>query len=93
VKKIEASQPITVLPPTPAYQPALEHFVGPQEAADFLRTSKKHVLNMVRRRLIPGHPLDPTAQKKDWRFLLSELRAYMLTCGQRPPEAPKPRRV
>jgi len=51
------------------------------------------VLAMVREGLIPGHPLDPNAKKKDWRFLLSELHAYMVSCESRPPGALKPRRV
>jgi hypothetical protein len=52
------------------------------------------VLEMVRNGLIVGHPLNPNSKKKDWRFLLSELHAYMLSCESRPPEARKlPRRV
>jgi len=35
---------------------------------------------MVRAGIIVGHPLDPLSKKKDWRFLLSELHAYMLSC-------------
>ena len=79
-------------PSAPAYEP-VEHFVDPKAAADFLRTSRRHVLEMVRKGGIPGHPLDPASQKKEWRFLLSELRQYMLECGQRPPEAQTTRRV
>jgi len=69
-----------------------EPFVDPDAAANYLRTTRRHVLEMVREGLIPGHPLDPHAKKKDWRFLLSELHAYMLSCGQRPPGASKPPR-
>ncbi len=79
-------------PSAPAYE-SVEHFVDPKTAADFLRTSRRHVLEMVRKGRIPGHPLDPASQKKEWRFLLSELRQYMLKCGQRPPEAQTTRRV
>jgi excisionase family DNA binding protein len=69
-----------------------EAFVDPDTAADYLQTTRRHVLEMVREGLIPGHPLDHHAKKKDWRFLLSELHAYMLSCDQRPPEACKPPR-
>lgn len=69
---------------------SLEHFVDPQTGAEFLRTSRKRVLEMVRRGKIPGYPIDPHSQKKEWRFLLSELRDYMLKSGQRPPGAHKP---
>jgi len=71
----------------------VESFVDPDTAANYLQTTRRHVLEMVREGLIPGHPLDPHAKKKDWRFLLSELHAYMLSCDQRPPGACKPRRV
>ena len=69
-----------------------ESFVDPESAATYLRTTRRHVLEMVRGGLIPGHPLDAQAKKKDWRFLLSELHAYMLSCDQRPPGARKPPR-
>ena len=79
--------------PTPFTLPEpLEPFVDPDTAANYLQTTRRHVLEMVREGLIPGHPLDPHAKKKDWRFLLSELHAYMLSCDQRPPGAPKPLR-
>jgi len=68
----------------------VEPFVDPDAAADYLRTTRRHVLAMVREGLIPGHPLDPNAKKKDWRFLLSELHACMVSCESRPPGARKP---
>jgi Helix-turn-helix domain len=71
---------------------SVEPFVDPDTAAHYLHTTRRHVLEMVREGLIPGHPLDPHAKKKDWRFLLSELHAYMLSCDQRPPGAHKPSR-
>jgi len=85
------STPLPVSAPN-VHEP-LEYFVDPDAAADFLRTSRKHVLEMVRKGLIPGHLLDPPSQKKEWRFLLSELREHMLKCEQRPPEAQTKRRV
>ena len=82
-----SNQSIPVVPSSPA-----ERFVDPDTAASYLQTTRRRVLAMVREGLIPGHPLDPYAKKKDWRFLLSELHAYMLSCDQRPPGAPKPPR-
>jgi hypothetical protein len=77
----------------PARSPApVESFVDPDTAAQYLHTTRRHVVEMARAGLILGHPLDPRAKKKDWRFLLSELRAYMLSCDQRPPGARKPPR-
>jgi excisionase family DNA binding protein len=63
--------------PVVANAPA-EPFVDPDTAANYLQTTRRHLLEMVRKRLIPGHPLDPHAKKKDWRFPLSEVHAYML---------------
>jgi hypothetical protein len=71
-------------------QANLEPFVDPDTAAHFLGTTRRHVLEMVRAGLIIGHPLDPNSKKKDWRFLLSELYTYMVSCEARPPGAPKP---
>ena len=84
---VDPTQAVPRVLATPA-----EPFVDPDAAANYLRTTRRHVLEMVREGLIPGHPLDPYAKKKDWRFLLSELRAYMLGCDQRPPGAHKPPR-
>jgi len=77
----------------PAMLPApVEAFVDPDTAARYLHTTRRQLLEMVRAGLILGHPLDPRAKRKDWRFLLSELHAYMLSCDQRPPGARKPPR-
>ena len=78
--------------PTPFTLPEpLEPFVDPDTAANYLRTTRRHVLEIVREGLIPATRSTPR-KKKDWRFLLSELHAYMLSCDQRPPGAPKPSR-
>ena len=82
-----STRAVPVVPLAPA-----EPFVDPDTAANYLRTTRRHVLEMVREGLIPGHPLDPFAKKKEWRFLLSELHAYMLSCDERPPGARKPPR-
>ncbi len=73
-------------------RPRLEAFVDPDTAAEFLGITRRTLLQKVRAGKLPGHPVDPAAEKKDWRFLLSELHAYMLSCETRPPGAPKPAR-
>jgi len=40
-----------------------ETFVEP-DAANYLRTTRRHMLEMVREGLIPGYPLDPHAKKE-----------------------------
>ena len=57
-----------------------EHFVDGDTAATFLGITRRTLLQKVRDGKIPGHALDPSAEKKDWRFLLSELHAYMVSC-------------
>ena len=56
----------------------LEHFVDADKAAEFLSLSRKHVLKLAIRGVIPAHPLG-FGQRKTWRFLLSELHSWMLS--------------
>jgi hypothetical protein len=77
IRRIEimmSTQTIPVVPPAP-----MARFVDPDTAANYLQTTRRRLLEMVREGLIPGHPLDPHTKKKDWRFLLSELHAWMLS--------------
>jgi excisionase family DNA binding protein len=55
----------------------LEYFVDADEAARFLKIDRRTVLEWARLDRIPAHPLDPSSQRKDWRFLLSELDAWL----------------
>ena len=57
-----------------------EPFVDADKAATFLSLSRKHILKLAVRGLMPAHPLG-FAQRKTWRFLLSELRDWMLSNG------------
>jgi hypothetical protein len=56
---------------------SLEPFVDADIAAAFLGITRRTLLQKVRTGKIPGHPLDPTAQKKEWRFKLSELDRFI----------------
>ncbi len=51
----------------------LEPFVDADIAATFLGITRRTLLQKVRAGKIPGHPLDSTAKKREWRFKLSEL--------------------
>jgi len=55
-----------------------EPFVDADVAARFLSLSRKHILKLAIHGVIPAHPLGP-GQRKTWRFLLSELRDWLLT--------------
>lgn len=54
-----------------------ERFVDAAEAATFLSISRKHLLRLSRQGHVPAHPLG-FGSRRTWRFLLSELRAYVL---------------
>ena len=54
-----------------------EPYVAAEEAAEFLKITPRRVKEMARAGTIPAHPVDPTAERKEWRFLLSELSAWM----------------
>lgn len=76
-------------------QPLFEPFVDPDTAAEFLQTSRRDLLDKTRKGKIPGHPLDPDAKKKDWRFKLSELDQALrspLNSQSQPPEPSRKRR-
>jgi hypothetical protein len=55
-----------------------EPFVDADVVARFLSLSRKHILKLAIHGVIPAHPLG-AGQRKTWRFLLSELRDWMLT--------------
>jgi hypothetical protein len=54
-----------------------EPFVSADTAAAFVGITRRTLLQKVRAGKIPGHPVDPDAKKKDWRFKLSELDRSM----------------
>ncbi len=70
-----------------------EPFVDADTAAAFVGISRRTLLQKARAGKLPGHPLDPHAKKKDWRFKLSELDQFLratvhsptrLICSRRP---------
>lgn len=54
-----------------------ECFVDASIAADYLGCSRKYVLRLSRRGAIPAHPIS-FGRRVTWRYLLSELRAWVL---------------
>lgn len=54
-----------------------EPYVAAEEAAAYLKVTPRRVKDMARAGAIPAHPVDPNAERKEWRFLLSELSAWM----------------
>lgn len=54
-----------------------EHYVAPAEAAEFLKITPRRLKDMARAGAIPAHPVEPDAERKEWRFLLSEVSSWM----------------
>lgn len=57
--------------PVSPYQ--LERFVDANAVAEHLSVTRRQILQMTRRGIIPGHPIDPTVGRKQWRYKLSEV--------------------
>ncbi len=67
MQRVSAVTSVSVPPPV------REYYVDPDEAALFLKVDRRTVTRWAREGHIPAHPLDLNAERKDWRFLLSEL--------------------
>jgi excisionase family DNA binding protein len=55
---------------------ALEPYVGPEEAAAFLKTNRLKAIRMARSGALPAYPLG-RGKRRQWRFKLSELDKHM----------------
>ena len=64
-----------------------EHFVDPNALAEHLSVTRRQVLEMTRRGIIPGHPLGIGKSRKVWRYKISEVETA-LGSGVRKPEVP-----
>ncbi len=69
------STSLAFVPAQPPKRP--EPFVDADTAATFLGITRRTLLLKARLGKIPGHPLDPSAKKKEWRFKLSELDQHL----------------
>ena len=58
--------------------PLQEYFVDASVAAKFLGCSRKYVLRLSKQGVIPAHPIS-FGRRVTWRYLLSELRAWVLS--------------
>jgi hypothetical protein len=74
---LEANMSASPAVVTKSFPQRLEPFVDADIAATFLGITRRTLLLKVRAGKIPGHPLDPTAHKKEWRFKLSELDRFL----------------
>jgi hypothetical protein len=68
------------MPPTDTPQ-QIEHFVDANAVASHLAITKRAVLKLARENKLPCHPLTPYLRTKKYRFLLSEIDAFLLGVG------------
>ena len=54
----------------------IEPFVDATKAAQFLNLSRRRVLELARKGLIPAHPIG-SGRRRVWRFRLSELASAL----------------
>jgi hypothetical protein len=52
---------------------SFERYVDANIAAQHLSITRKQLLDLVRRGLVRAYPVDPTRQRKTYRFKLAEL--------------------
>ena len=68
--------PITQQPP--------ERFVDANALAQHLSVTRRQVLEMTRRGIIPGHPLGIGTNRKVWRYKISEVEAALAARAYNP---------
>lgn len=52
-----------------------EPYVDANAVAQHIQGTRRQVLDLTRRGLIPAYPVDPTVRRKQWRYKLSEVDA------------------
>ncbi len=56
-----------------------EPFVTADEVAQYLNISRRHVLEMARKNILPGHPVSTGEGRRTWRFKISEVERAILS--------------
>ena len=64
-----------------------ERFVTADDLAAHLKITRRQVLEMTRRGIIPAHPLGVGEHRKVWRYKISEVEAAIAS-GVRMPASP-----
>jgi hypothetical protein len=77
ITQVDQGRSQQIFPPASQAFLGFEPYVAPEEAADFLKVTPRRVKELARAGAIPAHPVDPDAERKEWRFLLSELSTWM----------------
>ncbi len=61
-----------------------ERYVDATSVAQHLSMKRRQVLALTRRKKLPGHPADPAARRKTWRYKLSEIDRTLTRNAQQP---------
>jgi hypothetical protein len=64
----------------------VEPFVDADTVAAHLKVTRRQVLEMTRRCLLPGHPLGVGTSRRIWRYKLSEIDAIVTGESKKSPE-------
>lgn len=67
----------------------LEPYSTADDIAAHLKISRRQVLEMTRRGLIPAHPLGVGKYRKVWRYKISEVEAAIASGVRKPASAAK----
>jgi xylose isomerase len=67
-----------------------ERFVDPNTLAEHLSVTRRQILEMTRRGLIPGHPLGIGTSRKVWRYKISEVETAIASGVRKPSASNKP---
>ena len=65
-----------------------EHFVDANALAEHLSVTRRQVLEMTRRGIIPGHPLGIGTNRKVWRYKISEVESAIASSTRKPTSDP-----
>jgi hypothetical protein len=62
-----------------------EPFFDANAVAEHLKVTRRQVLEMTRRGIIPGHPLGIGTSRRVWRYKMSEVDAAVASGARKPP--------
>jgi hypothetical protein len=64
-----------------------ERFVTADDVATHLKITRRQVLEMTRRGIIPAYPLGVGEHRRVWRYKISEVEAAIASGARKPPSA------
>jgi predicted DNA-binding transcriptional regulator AlpA len=65
----------------------MEQYVDADAVAEYLKITRRQVLEMTRSGAFPGYPLGMGATRRMWRYRLSEIDAAVASCASTPPKS------